>query len=332
MPCLDERATIVACIEKAREGLARSGVEGEVVVADNGSTDGSLEAADAAGARVVRVAERGYGHAYQAGITAARGEVIVIGDSDGTYDFSRLGELLRLLAEGADLALVSGPVAPSNPARCRGCTATSATRPQRVPAEPVLPHRRFTTPTAGCAPCGGETLPLLDLRRTGHGVRLGDGHPAAQGGPARSPSSPSNTTRVPASRSSRSPRRLASPETPARLQPHAPVRLLLAAMGLAVLALLAPGPITLFGRVFDYHFMFVGSLLGILGTQVASLGLFARALKSWPWWFYLERGLLTGTILFVTGLVVNIVIAVHWIESEVRVRWTKCAAPSSPSR
>ena len=92
--------------------------------------------------------------------------------------------------------------------------------------------------------------------------------------------------------------------------------LLLAAMGLAVLALLAPGPITLFGRVFDYHFMFVGSLLGILGTQVASLGLFARALKSWPRWFTLERGLLTGTILFVTGLVVNIVIAVHWIESE----------------
>ena len=73
MPCLNERATIAACVGKAREGIARLGVEGEVVVADNGSTDGSPEAAEAAGARVVRVADRGYGNAYQAGIAAARG-------------------------------------------------------------------------------------------------------------------------------------------------------------------------------------------------------------------------------------------------------------------
>ena len=115
MPCLNEAETLRACIELAQHGLRRAGRSGEVVVADNGSTDGSIAIAERAGARVVRVAERGYGSAYRGGFRAARGRIVVMGDSDDTYDFSRLDELIAPLERGADLVLGSrlkGDIAP----------------------------------------------------------------------------------------------------------------------------------------------------------------------------------------------------------------------------
>ncbi len=107
MPCLNEEATIARCIEKAHAGIRRLAVEGEIVVADNGSTDRSVAVAESLGARVVRVPERGYGAAYRAGIVAAHGRLIVMGDSDDTYDFSKLDELVRPLRDGADMVLGS---------------------------------------------------------------------------------------------------------------------------------------------------------------------------------------------------------------------------------
>ena len=130
MPCLNEEATIAACIASARAGLERLGATGEVLVADNGSTDRSVALARAAGARVVHVRERGYGSAYRGGFSAARGRILVMGDSDDTYDFSHLDDLVRPLQSGAaDMVLGSRLRGRDLPrSRCPGCTATSAIR------------------------------------------------------------------------------------------------------------------------------------------------------------------------------------------------------------
>src|SRR4029434_1959390 len=90
MPCLNEADTLATCIEKAQRFLATSGVRGEIVVADNGSSDGSQAIAERCGARVVHVRERGYGSALHGGIIAARGRYVIVGDADDSYDFSDL--------------------------------------------------------------------------------------------------------------------------------------------------------------------------------------------------------------------------------------------------
>jgi hypothetical protein len=105
MPCLNEAETLEVCINKALGYLARSGVAGEVVIADNGSTDGSQEIAERAGARVVPVAEKGYGNALLGGIRAARGQFVIMGDADDSYDFSRLDPFVEQLRAGADLVM-----------------------------------------------------------------------------------------------------------------------------------------------------------------------------------------------------------------------------------
>ena len=105
MPCLNEAQTLATCIRKARAALERLGVAGEVVVADNGSTDGSPELARREGARVVAVAEKGYGSALRGGIEAARGRYVIMGDADDSYDFSALDAFVAALRGGADLVM-----------------------------------------------------------------------------------------------------------------------------------------------------------------------------------------------------------------------------------
>jgi glycosyltransferase involved in cell wall biosynthesis len=103
MPCLDEAPTIGTCIRKAQNAFDRIGIVGEVVVADNGSTDGSKEIAEELGAHVVPVQERGYGAALTGGIAAARGRWVIMGDADDSYDFSDLEPFVRRLREGYEL-------------------------------------------------------------------------------------------------------------------------------------------------------------------------------------------------------------------------------------
>jgi hypothetical protein len=105
MPCLNEEETVGVCVTKAMAWLGRRGLAGEVLVVDNGSTDRSVEVAQAAGARVIHERRRGYGQAYLRGFSDARGDFIVMGDSDDTYDFSDLDALIAPLADGADMVL-----------------------------------------------------------------------------------------------------------------------------------------------------------------------------------------------------------------------------------
>lgn len=105
MPCLNEAETLAVCIRKARAFLASSGVHGEVVIADNGSTDGSREIAVAEGARLVDIPLKGYGAALMGGIKAARGRYVVMGDADDSYDFSALMPFVEQLRQGSDLVM-----------------------------------------------------------------------------------------------------------------------------------------------------------------------------------------------------------------------------------
>ncbi len=115
MPCLNEAETLATCISKACAFLVRTGIAGEVLVADNGSTDGSVALAERSGARVIAVTERGYGAALRGGIMAARGRFVVMGDADDSYDFSNLEAFVEKLRGGCDLVMgnrFAGGIAP----------------------------------------------------------------------------------------------------------------------------------------------------------------------------------------------------------------------------
>ena len=115
MPCLNEAETVAVCVRKAKSFLAQSGIDGEVLIADNGSTDGSPQIGEREGARVALVAERGYGAALLGGIKSACGRYVIMGDADGSYDFSALAPFVERLRDGADLVMgnrFKGGIAP----------------------------------------------------------------------------------------------------------------------------------------------------------------------------------------------------------------------------
>src|SRR5271165_5536410 len=105
LPCLNEVETVGACVRQAIATLSESGISGEVIVADNGSTDGSREIAETEGARVVHAERKGYGSALSAGILSARGQYVLMADSDGSYDFSHIPRFLEQLRAGNDLVM-----------------------------------------------------------------------------------------------------------------------------------------------------------------------------------------------------------------------------------
>ncbi|KPN19633.1 dolichol-P-glucose synthetase [Xanthomonas sp. Mitacek01] len=166
MPCLNEAETIERCIHKARAFLFQSGVDGEVLIADNGSTDGSQALATAAGARVIDVPTRGYGAALSGGIQRARGRYIIMGDADDSYDFSALAPMLASLRDGNELVMGN---------RFRGGIASGA-MPflHRYLGNPVLSFlgRLFYRAPIGDFHCGlrgfhRETMLRLDLSSSG---------------------------------------------------------------------------------------------------------------------------------------------------------------------
>ena len=166
MPCLNEAETLQTCVRKAVGYLQRSGVRGEVLVADNGSTDGSQEIARKAGARVVPVPARGYGAALIGGIAAARGAYVIMGDADDSYDFEHLDGFVERLRGGADLVMGN---------RFKGGIAPGAMPPlHKYLGNPVLSFlgRLFFPIKVGDFHCGlrgfsREAINTLGLKATG---------------------------------------------------------------------------------------------------------------------------------------------------------------------
>jgi len=114
LPVLNEAASVVTCIEDARQGLAAAGIAGEILVIDNGSTDGSARLARDAGATVIRETVEGYGAALRRGITEASGEIVVMADADATYDLTRLGELVAPIVDGESDLVIGGRLEGAN--------------------------------------------------------------------------------------------------------------------------------------------------------------------------------------------------------------------------
>jgi glycosyltransferase involved in cell wall biosynthesis len=166
MPCLNEAETVATCVRKAMGFLAESGISGEVVVADNGSTDGSQQLAEAEGARVVPVSEKGYGNALLGGIEAAHGKYIIMGDADDSYDFTNLMPYVDELRKGADLVMGN---------RFAGGIAPGAMPPlHRYLGNPVLSFvgRLFFRSKIGDFHCGlrgfnRDSVRALNLQATG---------------------------------------------------------------------------------------------------------------------------------------------------------------------
>ena len=166
MPCLNEAETLEICIEKAQKSLRELDLAGEVIIADNGSTDGSQEIATRMGARVVPVAAKGYGSALMGGIIAARGAYIIMGDADDSYDFSNLGAFVEKLRGGCDLVMGN---------RFQGGIKPGAMPPlHKYLGNPVLTWvgQLFFSSPAGDFHCGlrgfrRDSILKLDLQTTG---------------------------------------------------------------------------------------------------------------------------------------------------------------------
>ncbi len=166
MPCLNEAETVATCVRKAMGFLAESGISGEVLIADNGSTDGSQQLAQAEGARVVDVQEKGYGNALMGGIVAARGKYVIMGDADDSYDFTNLMPFVEELRKGADLVMGN---------RFKGGIAPGAMPPlHKYLGNPVLSFvgRLFFRSHIGDFHCGlrgfsRDSVMALNLQATG---------------------------------------------------------------------------------------------------------------------------------------------------------------------
>jgi glycosyltransferase involved in cell wall biosynthesis len=319
MPCLNEAATVGTCVAKARGFLERAGIRGEVLVADNGSEDGSQALAEAGGARVVQVPERGYGAALRAGISAARGRYVIMGDADDSYDFSRLDAFVAKLRAGHPLVMgnrFQGDIRPG-----------AMPRLHRYLGNPVLSFigRLLFRTRVGDFHCGlrgfhREAVRSLDLRTPGMEFASELVVKAALAGwpIAEVPTTlhPDGRDRPPHLRSWRdgwrhlrfllifSPRWLF-------LYPGA----VLLGLGVVLTALLHFAPLHFLGAGLDIHTMLYASAAALLGMQLCLFSLFARvsaqsagllprrpALDRLLRTLTLERGLLFGLALALAGL------------------------------
>ena len=281
MPCLNEAETLAVCIEKASAFLGRSGIVGEILIADNGSTDGSVEIAREHGARVIEVSRRGYGSALIAGITEAHGDYVIMGDADGSYDFSRLDAFVDRLNEGYDLVIGD---------RFAGGIAPGAMPPiHRYFGNPVLSFlgRLFFPPGVRDFHCGLRGFrrdSALALSLTMPGMEFASEMVVrallAQQRIAEVPTtlSPHGRTRPPHLRSWRDGWRhlrfllLFSPRW-LFLFPG----IAILAFGVALTALLLPGPTNLApGITLDIHTFIVGCLSLLIGTQCISFAFISR--------------------------------------------------------
>jgi glycosyltransferase involved in cell wall biosynthesis len=331
IPCLNEVATVAVCVDAARDALRKGGWSGEVIVSDNGSTDGSILAAQEAGAKVVRQPIRGYGAAVLRGFEVAQGEILVVMDGDNTYDLTELSRFTEPLRVGYDMVLGT---------RRNGVIHRGAMRKRHrhfiEPIQAWLCQRclslRVSDVRCGLRSIRREALDRLSLGSTGMEFASEMVIEAARIG--------LSTVEVPVSfhpRTSEQPRRSMGDGwrvarqilliSPSQLFMIPGVLLMLVGAGLE-LALLG-GPVRLGSRLtLDFHMMFVGGGMAMLGSQLLLLGIYAKTWSlvtqegiadAWIRWLHLhytlERGLVAGGCLFVVGLLVNAHILFTWMSS-----------------
>lgn len=280
MPCLNEAETLGVCIQKARASLVALGVSGEVLIADNGSTDGSQDIALAAGARLVAVGERGYGAALRAGIEAARGRYVVMGDADDSYAFDAIEAFLARLQEGWDLVMGN---------RFRGGIAPGAMPPlHRYLGNPVLSFigRLFFRIPVGDFHCGLRGFrrdAVLGLKLQTSGMEFASEMiiRAAMAGlricEVPTTLKPDGRSRPPHLRSWRDGWRHL--RFMLLLSPHwlfIYPGIFLTLLGLAGSLWVLPGLRIVTGIGFDIHSLLYFSAAGIVGLQMACFGILAR--------------------------------------------------------
>jgi glycosyltransferase involved in cell wall biosynthesis len=326
IPCLNEAETIQECVSRALAGLAAGLLSGEVLVADNGSDDGSPELAAAAGARVVHEPRRGYGSAYLAGFAAARGEYVVMADADLTYDFAEIPRFVEQLDAGGQLVMGD---------RMDNIHPGAMPWLHRYVGNPVLTGilNMFFRTGVKDAHCGmrafrRDILPTLDLRTTGMEF--------ASEMVIRAAKERIDIRQLPIEYHPRGGEsKLSSFRDGWRhlrfLLVHSPTWLFVipgAAMFVlgALVALSVVAQIEVFGRQFQLHAEVGGALLMIVGVQVLALGLCAHAYGKYfmgekdAWFdrmrdrFRLEHGLLLGGAVTLAGVVLGILILVTWVD------------------
>lgn len=329
MPCLNEAETLEVCIHKAKKFLETSGVVGEILIADNGSTDGSVEIAERCGARVEHVSEKGYGAALIGGCKAAKGKYVIMGDADDSYDFLNLMPFVEKLREGYDLVMGN---------RFQGGIAKGAMPPlHRYIGNPVLSFigRLFFSSDIGDFHCGlrgyeREAMLNLDLQTTGmeyasemvvkatmYGLKIAE---------VPTTLSPDGRSRAPHLRSFRDGWRhlkfllLHSPDW-LFLYPG----MLFCVLGLVITVGLMFGPVTFGSVTFDIHTMLYGSAMIMIGTNMIFFSLFTRIYairtKFIPTkenvatklaGITTEKGAIAGVLLTLAGIIMTVLALLVW--------------------
>jgi glycosyltransferase involved in cell wall biosynthesis len=325
IPCLNEAANIELCVTSALGAMARAGIPGEVIVADNDPDDGSAELAELAGARVLHEPMRGYGSAYRAGLAAARGEYIVMADADLTYDFAEIPRFLAELQDGADMIVGD---------RMRHIHPGAMPWHHRYIGNPLLSrflnllfHTGISDAHCGMRALRSDRLELLDLRTTGMEF--------ASEMIVRASKERLDIREIPIEYHPRGGEsKLSSFRDGWRhlrfLLLHSPNHLfilpgaLMSALG-ALVSLTVLAHIEVLERSWDLHTLIGGSLLLIVGAQLVGLGLCAHAYATYfmgerdPWFdrarerLRLEHGLMLGGAIALVGVAMIAVIVLDWI-------------------
>jgi len=326
IPCLNEAENIELCVHSAIRAMAHSEISGEVIVADNGSEDGSAELAEIAGARVVHEPRRGYGSAYRAGFAAAQGRYIVMADADQTYDFDEIPRFLAELEDGADMIVGD---------RMHNIHPGAMPWHHRYIGNPLLSrllnilfHTGVSDAHCGMRAFRRDRLELLELRTTGMEF--------ASEMVVRAAKEKLDIREIPIEYHPRGGEsKLSSFRDGWRhlrfLLLHSPNHLfilpgaLMSALG-GLVSLMVLAHIDVLGRQWSLHTLIGGSLLLIVGAQLVGLGLCAHAYATYfmgerDAWFdrarerlRLEHGLMLGNAVALVGMVMIAVIVLDWID------------------
>lgn len=332
MPCLNEEKTLGLCIEKIQRAFGELGVVGEVVVADNGSTDRSVEIAEALGARVVHEQRKGYGAALLAGISSVRGRIVIMADADDSYDWAALGDFVRKIEEGYDLVMGNrfkggiepGAMPPLHRYLGNPVLSTLARVMYRIPINDFHCGMRAFTRDAfermNVRTAGMEFATEMVVSAAHAGLRITEI-------PTRL--YPDKRDRPPHLRSFRDGWRHLR-----FILTYAPDWLylipggLLFILGMAGMATLASGPVQIGGLSFGIHFLALASLFTLLGANIIGFALLARLINAGRKpirqssafgrmldWFTLERGLIIGGLLATAGLAADAWLLAEWLAS-----------------